>query len=484
MIDLKEIDEMRAKILFGEKWNGEDVEISGITINSKEVKQGYVFVCICGENTDGHIFAESAVENGAVAIVAEHELDVSRPVIVYDNTKIALAEISKAFYENPQEKLKIIGITGTNGKTTTSYLIKKILENAGKTVGVIGTNEILVGDKEVGIKSSTPTTPNSLELYHIFSKMLEMGAEYVVMEVSSHALCLHRVHGITFEVGAFTNLTRDHLDYHGTMENYFNAKKMLFDISKKGIVNADDEYGKRILKNSPCDVISYGRSNASLTAENIALTADGVEFDAVYNGEKRRAKLGISGMFSVYNAMAALGTAIAAGLDLDNAISGLALSTGVCGRLERVPLDTDYAVIIDYAHTPDGLENVLNAVNSFKKGRCICVFGCGGDRDATKRPIMGEIGARLSDIAVITSDNPRTEDPEKIIEDITKGIKGGDYEVIVNRREAIKYALSIAKKDDIILLCGKGQETYQIIGKEKFHFDEREIVKELLDATT
>lgn len=471
---------MRASLLFGEKWKGKDIEISGIKINSKEIEPGDVFVCIVGENVDGHKFATSAVENGAIAIVSERELGLDVPVVCYENTKLALAEISKIFYGKADEKLKIIGITGTNGKTTVSYLIKKILETAGKTVGIIGTNEIVVKDKDVGIKSSTPTTPSSLELHNIFSKMLEMGAEYVVMEVSSHALCLHRVAGITYDVGVFTNLTRDHLDYHKTMENYFLAKKKLFDISKKGVVNSDDEYGKRIIKDADKEILSVGKNAADMSAYDVEIDAAGVRFMLSFSGKTYPVSLGISGMFSVYNAMCALGAAVELGVDIETAIFGLSQATGVCGRLEKVETNTDFAVIIDYAHTPDGLENVLNAVNAFKKGRCILVFGCGGDRDATKRPIMGQIGARLSDIAIITSDNPRTEEPEKIISDITKGITSGEYKVIVNRREAIAYALSIARKDDIILLAGKGQETYQIIGHEKTHFDEREVVKELL----
>ncbi len=471
---------MLASELFKERWSGQDVEIKGITIDSREVCDGYVFICITGMERDGHDFAKAASEKGAAVIVSEKELDLDIPVIEYEDTKLAMAELSSRFYGEPENKLKLVGITGTNGKTTVSYLIKSILEVAGKTVGVIGTNEILVGDKDVGIKSSTPTTPNALELRKIFAKMLEMGAEYVVMEVSSHALDLHRVEGLSYEVGIFTNLTRDHLDYHKTMENYFLAKKKLFDISKTGVINADDEYGARLLKDIPCRSISVGAEKGDLVAKNIDIDAKGVEFEAEYDGKTYPVSLGISGMFSVYNAICAMAAAISLGVEMEDVISGICRANGVKGRLERVPTKTDYSVIIDYAHTPDGLENVLNAVNSFKKGRCILVFGCGGDRDASKRPIMGDIGTRLSDLAVITSDNPRCEEPEKIIADIVTGIKTGEYKVIVNRREAIGYALSVAKKDDIVLLAGKGQETYQIIGKEKTHFDEREVVRELL----
>ncbi len=471
---------MLASSLFKGKWTGEDIEIKGITIDSRAVKDGYVFVCITGQNTDGHRFSDMARDNGASVIVAEHALDIDVPVIEYADTKLALAELSSRFYGEPEKKLKLVGITGTNGKTTVSYLIKKILETAGKTVGIIGTNEIIVGKRDVGIKSSTPTTPNSLELRQIFSRMLEMGAEYVVMEVSSHALDLHRVSGLNYDVGVFTNLTQDHLDYHKTMENYFAAKSKLFDISDVGVINGDDEYGARLLKTVPCRTVSVGAVDSDLLASDIEIDSMGCKFNLEYQGKKHPVSLAISGMFSVYNAMCAIGAALGLGIDIETAAQAISSAEGVKGRLERVPTNTDYSVIIDYAHTPDGLENVLNAVNAFKKGRCIAVFGCGGDRDATKRPVMGEIGTRLADVAVITSDNPRTEDPEKIIADIVAGAEGGEYKVIVNRREAIGYALSIAQKDDIVILCGKGQETYQIIGKEKTHFDEREVVKELL----
>lgn len=472
---------MLASKLFGEKWTAKDTDIKGICIDSRKVCEGDVFICIPGAETDGHKFAKAAEEKGAAAIVAQKAVDVGIPVIMTENSAAETAKIASKFYGEPEKKLKLVGITGTNGKTTVSYLIKQILETAGKKVGVIGTNDILVGDVPVGIKASTPTTPNSLELHAIFAKMLEMGAEYVVMEVSSHALDLHRVDGLCYEVGVFTNLTQDHLDYHKTMDNYFAAKKKLYDISKTGIINADDEYGRKLLAGIMCKSMSVGTGNTDIKAENIKIDAMGVEFDMHTQNGIYPVQLGISGMFSVYNALCAAGAAYALGIDENTVSKGLKSASGVKGRLERVPTETDYSVIIDYAHTPDGLENVLNAVNSFKKGRCIAVFGCGGDRDSTKRPIMGEIGARLADLAVITSDNPRTEDPEKIIADIVSGIKIGDFKVIVNRKEAIGYALSIAEKDDVVLLAGKGQETYQIIGKEKTHFDEREIVRDFLN---
>ena len=471
---------MLASKLFDTKWIGEDAVITDITIDSRNVREGSVFVCIRGENVDGHSFSQKAAEMGAVAIVAEEELDVSIPVIIYPDTKIALAEIASKFYGEPEKSLHLVGITGTNGKTSVSYFIKKIIESTGKKVGIIGTNEILVGTEDVGIKSSTPTTPNALELRQIFKKMLEMGAEYVVMEVSSHALDLHRVEGLTYDVGIFTNLTQDHLDYHKTMENYFLAKKKLFDISKVGVINIDDDYGNRIFNESKNDQISVGIKDADLTATDIQVEDKGVSFTASYKGEKSSVSLPVSGLFSAYNGLCALGAAVALGIPFDQATKALSETDGVKGRLERVDINADYSVFIDYAHTPDGLENVLSAVNSFKKGRNIAVFGCGGDRDSTKRPIMGKIGTEMADIAIITSDNPRCEEPKKIIEDILAGVTGDNFTVIENRRDAIKYALSIARKDDIVLLLGKGQETYQIIGKEKIDFDERKIVREIL----
>lgn len=473
---------MLASELFKSAWKAADVEIKGIEIDSRKVRDGYVFICISGMESDGHDFAKSAEANGAAAIVSQKPLDVKIPVIEVTDTLAETAVLASRFYGEPEKKLKLVGITGTNGKTTVSYLVKQILESAGKKVGIIGTNDILVGDQPVDIKSSTPTTPNSLELHRIFAKMLDMGAEYAVMEVSSHALELHRVDGLHYDAAVFTNLTQDHLDYHKTMENYFAAKKKLFDISDAGIINIDDEYGARLAEDIPCRAVSVGTNNSVFCAGDIEIDAKGVRFCVNVNGEKYAVRLGISGMFSVYNALCAIAAASAVGIDMQTICRALESASGVKGRLELVPTDTEYSVIIDYAHTPDGLENVLNAVNAFKKGRCIAVFGCGGDRDSTKRPIMGEIGARLADLAVITSDNPRTEDPEKIVADVAAGVKTGDYKIIVNRRDAIKYALSIAEKDDIVLLAGKGQETYQIIGKEKTHFDEREVVHEILHS--
>lgn len=454
-----------------------NVEITGIAYDSRKVTKGNVFVCIKGYETDGHKFAKSAVENGAAVIVAESEIDVDIPVVYVKNARTVIAELACKFYNNPSEKLSLIGITGTNGKTTITYLVKSILEAAGKSVGIIGTNQNIIGDKVLLTKSTTPTTPNALELQQLFTEMVYNGAEYVVMEVSSHALELERVHGCTFDVGVFTNLTQDHLDFHKTMEGYLNAKAKLFKISKKGVVNFDDNAGKEIYRRAECkDIMRVGMvDDCDLRAENIKFSSRGAVFDLIYQGKRYPAKIQIPGRFSVYNAVCAAGAAIQAGIDIKTVISGLEKAPGVVGRVEVVPTDTDYTVIIDYAHTPDGLENIINCVKGFAEGRTITLFGCGGDRDNSKRAVMGEIAGRLSDYSIITSDNPRTEDPETIVREIEQGMKrtDGKYTLITDRREAIAYALDIAKKGDVIILAGKGQETYQIIGKEKHDFDER-----------
>lgn len=462
----------------------DNIDITGIAYDSRKVQNGYIFVCIKGFAQDGHKYAKSAQEKGAAVIVAEDEIDVDIPVIYTNNSRRTLAELACRFYGNPSEKFSLIGITGTNGKTTTTYLIKSILEYAGKKVGIIGTNQNIIGDKVLLTQSTTPTTPNSLELQQLFAEMVDEGAEYVVMEVSSHALELDRVYGCHFDVGVFTNLTQDHLDFHKTMENYLAAKAKLFKLCDKGVINIDDKGGEKIACESDCDVISVGlKSNAKMFADNISIDAKGVDFNLIYDNRIYDMHLGIPGKFSVYNALSAIGAAAALGIDMDTIKSGLANAVGVVGRLEVVPTNTDYTVIIDYAHTPDGLENIIEAVREFAVGRVITLFGCGGDRDNTKRAVMGEIAGRLSDYTVITSDNPRTENPTSIIEQIEEGMKktDGEYTVIENRENAIKWVLDFARKDDVVILAGKGQETYQIIGNEKFDFDERIIVAKCLN---
>lgn len=472
---------MLASVLLNKEWNcGNDVEISGIAYDSRQVMPGYAFVCIKGFETDGHKFARSAIERGAALIVAEDEMEASVPVCYVSDTRKTLADMACAFYGNPSKNFKLVGVTGTNGKTTVTYLIKSILDQAGCRVGIIGTNQNIIGDKVLLTKSTTPTTPNSLELQKIFSEMTESGAEYVVMEVSSHALDLSRVRGCSFDVGVFTNLTRDHLDFHKTMKNYMLAKAKLFDQSAFGAVNLDDEYGRKIYELHEGDaILTYGiDSECDVRAKDIKITPRGVNFTVTYKETDYPMFLCIPGMFSVYNAMSAICACISLGIDMDTITKGLRAAVGVLGRVEVVPTDTDYTVIIDYAHTPDGLENIIRAMKSFAKGRVITLFGCGGDRDNSKRAPMGEISGSLSDFTIITSDNPRTEDPMAIINMIEEGIKttDGEYTVIPDRRRAIAYALDNAAADDVIILAGKGQETYQIIGKEKFDFDERVVV--------
>ena len=462
---------------------GGSMKISGIACDSRKVKPGNVFVCITGYETDGHKYAKSAVENGAVAVVAEHDLPtVDVPCVIVDNTRKAMSEMAATFYDYPYKKFKLIGITGTNGKTTTTYLIKSILEHLGKKVGLIGTNQNMIGDM---IMETSRTTPDSLELMQLFDMIASHNVDYVVMEVSSHALALDRVTACTFDVGAFTNITQDHLDFHKTMEEYLAAKSILFNICNTGVVNKDDARSEYLIENARCrNMITYGiNQDCDLKASNIILNEDGVKFDINYGGMEEHVDLPIPGEFSVYNALTAIGCCMAENIPLDLAVDGLHSAKGVKGRIEivRTP-GTNYTVIIDYAHTPDGLLNVINAIRGFAKGRIVTLFGCGGDRAASKRPIMGKIAGELSDFCIVTSDNPRTEDPEKIIKQVVEGVKQTDcdYEVITNRFSAIEYALDHAKKNDIILLAGKGHETYQVLGKDTIKFDEREIVQKLL----
>ena len=460
-------------------------DIKGICYDSRKVNNDFMFVCIVGFETDGHKYIDSALKSGASVILVQEGADIPEipqdiTVLCAKDTRKTLALISSAFYDHPEKKLKVIGVTGTNGKTTVTTLIKSVLEFEGKKCGLIGTNANMIGEE---IIPTERTTPESLELFELFSKMEKQGVEYVIMEVSSHSLELCRVYGIEFEVGAFTNLTQDHLDFHITMENYLNAKKKLFDVSKTAVINADDDAGKTILGKCPCKAISYGiDEKADILASDIKISSRGVIFNIDSFGEKDTVRLGIPGRFSVYNALAAIGTVCALGISVFRAIEALTIAKGVMGRCEKVYTGKEYTVIIDYAHTPDGLENIIKTVREFAEGRVITLFGCGGDRDRTKRPIMGKIAGELSDYLIVTSDNPRTEEPSKIIDDIMVGVRktSCEYIVIENRREAIDFALKFAKAGDCIILAGKGHETYQIIGKTKNHFDEREVIAECL----
>ena len=453
-----------------------DTEVTGISYNSKLTKPGDVFVAVTGFKTDGHKYINNAVSNGAVLVVCEKRPDnISVPCEVVENSRIALSEITKNFYGDPTSKLKLIGVTGTNGKTTVTYLVKHVLECAGEKVGLIGTNKNMIGQKDYHTER---TTPECLEMMELFSEMVKEGCTYAVMEVSSHSLDLHRVSGCHFLVGAFTNLTQDHLDFHGTMENYFNAKRKLFDMCRLGVVNSDDEYGKRIPKSCKSDVLTYGINDGDIRAEDIVYHSYGIEFSL--GGEKYTLK--IPGRFSVYNALCAIGILKQCGISDEVIRKGISTAHGVKGRAEVVDCKGDYTLIIDYAHTPDGLLNILNSVREFAKGRVVAVFGCGGDRDKTKRPKMGKIAGRVADFCIITSDNPRSEDPGAIIRDILDGMGDAmaDYVVIENRRDAIEYAIKHAKKDDVIVLAGKGHEDYQILKDKTIHFDEREVIADIL----
>ena len=473
---------MLACELFSDAAGFENTKISGISTNSQKTKKNNVFVCLKGETTDGHKHVEEAIKKGACIIVASEKITSDVPVVYVEDTQTTLAVLSRKFYNYPDKKLKLIGVTGTNGKTTVTFLIKSILEAYGKKTGVIGTNKCYLSNEELEFESNMPTTPDALELAQIFDTMSKKGAEYVVMEVSSHALALSRCLGLTFEVGVFTNLSRDHLDFHGTMAEYEAAKFRLFSQSEKGVFNTDNAAGLRMSDKCKCPHISVGFHDTDICATQVQLCADRIEFTVTEKDTEHTIILGIPGKFSVYNALCAIGSARMLGIEYETISAGLASVGNVKGRVELVPTNTDYCVFIDYAHSPDGLFNILSTARGFTRGRLIVLFGCGGDRDKTKRPIMGKIASELADFSIITSDNPRTENPISIIEDIKTGMDlgGGDYIIILNRREAIEYALTHAQKDDTILLCGKGQETYQIIGRKKYHFDEREIVAEIL----
>ncbi len=470
-------------ILADLKLNGKfkDAEVNFITDNSVRVCPGCIFVCVKGKHFDGHTKAQEALANGAVAVITERDLGLENQFIV-DNSRSAYAKLCAAFYSHPEKKLKIIGITGTNGKTTTAFILKSIFDKMNIKAGMIGTVKNVVGDKEY---PASLTTPDPFELYGYFAQMAEAKCEYCVMEVSSQAIDLHRVDGIEFETAVFTNLTQDHLDYHGTIENYKAAKHKLFENSRLAVINADDEAGEYMMTDTPCRNVTYSvASNESdYSAKNIRINAQGVKYEIVSNERIGRVSFAVPGEFSVYNSMGAVVCLVEMGFDFHSVINAVSECRGVPGRMEVVSVDKPYSILIDYAHTPDGLENVLNALRKVAEGKVIAVFGCGGDRDKTKRPIMGKIGTSLADIAIITSDNPRTEEPQSIIDDIAAGIgKHHSSKVIleVDRTKAIEKAMSIAGEGDVILLAGKGHETYQIIGKEKHHYDEREIVSSLL----
>ena len=455
-----------------------DQEITGICYDSRQVRPGNLFVAISGFAVDGHKFISMAYEKGASVVLCEQAPACGDYVLLAD-TRWALALVSANWFGHPADKMTMIGVTGTNGKTTSTYLLKHILEKtAGAKVGLVGTIQNMIGDE---IIHTERTTPESFELQALFCRMLDAGCTHVIMEVSSHALVLHRVGAVRFQAGLFTNLTQDHLDFHKTMEEYRKAKSLLFSVCDKGVINADDPAAEKMLEEAKCPILTYsaGKNPAALTANNISLEASHVAFEASCGGETVEMELGIPGAFSVYNALGVTGLALSLGLSLPQIADAMTTAEGVKGRAEVVPTPgKDYTILIDYSHTPDSLENILRTAREFTKGRVVAVFGCGGDRDPIKRPIMGRIGAELADFVVVTSDNPRTEDPMKIIDQILAGVqeKTTAYMVIENRRQAIRWAMDNALPGDVIILAGKGHETYQEIGHEKFHLDEREEV--------
>lgn len=455
-----------------------DLDVNSVYYDSRKVTEGSLFVAVSGFAADGNRFIPMALDKGAAAVVTAKRPEGDVPYVLVASDRLALALIGCNFYGHPAKAMTMIGVTGTNGKTSVTLLLKQVLEKClGAKVGLIGTMANMVGQEEIPTER---TTPESFELQGLFAKMRDAGCTHVVMEVSSHAVALERIGGVHFDAAAFTNLTEDHLDFHKTMDAYCDAKAELFRRCSRAVVNTDDGYADRILAAAACPVLTTAITGmADIRAENLELLSEGVRFTAVSGEERAAVSLPIPGRFTVYNALTVIGLAKQLGISLPDCAAALAQAHGVKGRVEVVPTPgMPYSVLIDYAHTPDGLENVLSSVRTFCKGRVIGVFGCGGDRDPMKRPIMGQIGVKLSDFAVITSDNPRTENPMAIIEDILKGVKKeyGEYIVMEDRRSAIRYAMDIAKKNDIIVLAGKGHETYQDIGGQKHHLDEREEV--------
>ena len=461
-----------------------ETEISGVSYDSRQTKSGDLFAAIAGYETDGHRFIPMALEKGAACVLCQARPEGEVPYVLTSDSRAALAQLGRNWFGDPAASMTMVGVTGTNGKTTTTYLLKDMLERSlGAKVGLIGTNQNMIGEEALHTER---TTPESFELQALFRAMADAGCTHVVMEVSSHALCLQRVAGIRFAVGMFTNLSQDHLDFHETMEAYCDAKALLFRQSVKGVYNADDPWAERVTGGAPCPLLSFGERAGDLRAENIRLSVDGVTFDAVCEGETVPVRVGIPGGFTVYNALGALAAARALGISLAAGAEALASCAGVKGRVEVVPVPWDYTILIDYAVTPDAIENVLTAVRGFAQGRVVILFGCGGDRDRGKRPKMGRIAAQLADFVVVTSDNPRTEDPDFIISEILPGLEGADtpYMVEPDRVRAIRWAMDHAQPKDVIILAGKGHETYQIVGHEKRHLDEREVVADYIAEHT
>jgi UDP-N-acetylmuramoyl-L-alanyl-D-glutamate--2,6-diaminopimelate ligase len=454
-------------------------------MNSRDAAHNGLFFCISGSRVDAHDFAPQAIENGSTALVVSRFIDaLNVPQIKVQNVRSAMAYISSAFFGHPARTLRLIGVSGTKGKTTTTYLVKSIMEEAGFKVGLIGTTGNMIGDRYI---KSTLTTPDSIDLHRTFRQMLDEGVEIVCMEVSAHAIDMHRIDGLFFEAACYTNLSQDHLDYFHTMESYFAAKKKFFtsNFALNVSLNIDDETSLQILNDMTVPYLTYGiRVNSDLYARDIEISENGIHFlIQLRNIETFEVNMQMTGMFNVYNALAAASLAMIFGVGVAAIQEGLHNVKSVPGRIELLDLPLPFKVILDYSHSPDALENILSTVRTFTQSRLIVVFGCGGDRDQGKRPMMGEIGGQLADFCILTSDNPRTENPDVILEAIEEGIKhtSGKYTIIENRREAIRYALEIAQDGDIVILAGKGHETYQEIMGVKRPFNEKTVVNELLE---
>ncbi len=460
-----------------------DTDITGVSYDSRKTQPGDLFVAVRGFETDGHRYIPMAVQKGAAAVLCEEPPAEGTPYLMVKDCRLGLALASREFFGNPAAQMTVIGFTGTSGKTSSTHLLKHLLEEAcGAKVGLIGTNGNMIGEELIHTEH---TTPESYELHRLFRRMADEGCTHVVMEVSSHSLALERVAGITFDVAVFVNLSQDHLDLHGTMENYAAAKKKIFSQARFGCVNLDDERAAYMSEGAACPIFTYSarRNDADLTAKDIRLSAAGVRFAAVSGGELALTKIAIPGMFYVYNALSVMAVGLRLGLSLQDCAAALATAKGVKGRMEPVPTDGDYSILIDYSHKPDALEKALKTLRPVTRGRLIVLFGCGGDRDRIKRPLMGAIAEQNADLTIVTSDNPRTEEPQAIIDEILAGMKArrGTVKVIVDRAEAIRWAIDNARGGDVILLAGKGHEDYQVVGKEKHHMDEREIVAEHIE---
>ncbi|KGP72433.1 UDP-N-acetylmuramoyl-L-alanyl-D-glutamate--2,6-diaminopimelate ligase [Pontibacillus yanchengensis] len=466
----------------------EHIDVTGLEMDSRAVQRGNVFICINGYTVDGHDFAKQAEEKGATAIVAERPLPVSIPVIIVNDSQRAMSKLANHYFNNPTQQFRLIGVTGTNGKTTTSYLIDSIFQTSQQQTGLIGTIQMKIGNEEYEVKN---TTPDSLFLQKNFAKMAEQKVDTAVMEVSSHALDLGRVHGCDFDVAVFTNLSQDHLDFHKDMDDYLRAKSLLFSQLgnayksnvKYAVLNQDDPHYTSLMKSTAQEVITYGiDSHADITAQQLYVTAQGTTFMLTTPDGEIEVKSSLIGRFSVYNMLAAASAAWISGISLETIKQAFENTPGVSGRFEPILSGQDFGVIVDYAHTPDSLENVLQTIKSFATKRIFVVVGCGGDRDKKKRPLMAQVAVKYADQAIFTSDNPRSEDPASIIADMEAGVEEGSYIVIQDRKEAIHKAIEQADSSDVVLIAGKGHETYQEINGQTLHFDDREVARESILA--